>query len=107
MSDYMLSHKTPTKYARKMVVAWLIALTTLCAFVWIIALNVWVAICALVLGGDLFVGIKDLWINIKIDALAAAYFGFWIGVLTSTPVYIVAYRQFLAVAAMVERRGQE
>ncbi|CAL9959535.1 hypothetical protein VPH1254_0047 [Vibrio phage 1254] len=106
MSKYMLSHKTPAKYARKMVVAWVLALTMAAAFVWLIALNIWVAVCSLVLDGSLLADITNLWLNIRIEALAAAYFGFWAGILTATPVYIVAHRQFRVVAAMVEREGQ-
>ncbi len=106
MSKYMLSHKTPTKYASKMVVAWVSFLTTAAAFVWLIALNIWVAICSLVLDGSLFADITNLWLNILIEALAAAYFGFWVGILTATPVYIAAHRQFRFVAEMVEREGQ-
>ena len=106
MSDYVLSHKTPTQYAVRMVAAWLTAITIASAFVWLIMLNIWVAVCALVLDGNLVADVVELWLNIRIEVLSAAYFGFWVGILTSAPIYIMAVRVFTTSAAKRDREGQ-
>ena len=106
MSDYILSHKPPPQYAVKMVLAWLSAITIAASFVWLIMLNIWIAVCALVLGGDLIMDMKELWLNVRMEAFSAAYLGFWVGILTSAPIYILAVKTFTLSAANREREGQ-
>lgn len=106
MSDYILSHKSPGSYAIKCASAWIFVCTITVSIFWVIALNIWVAICAMVLGGDLFHDVVKLWLHIKYDMAAAAWLGFFIGLLTAIPVYVVAAINYGAVMAKHEKQGQ-
>ena len=106
MSDFILSHKTPVKYASKMVVAWLMFTSIASVGVWLVMLNIWVAVCALILGGDLIRDIEALWLGAHMEAISAAYLGFWVGLLLSPLVFIAARNKFTNSRANQDRNGQ-